>query len=154
MDGRTLNTLTGNRFPMIFGEEAPHLNLPYLEYVRTENGSLKNWASSAEEYARSLEQDNKTLRQNFEEVQSYALALRAELDKAQAAAPAPVAPVSPSVEPGGWRGWRDADPGSASGPWPARTAREVTARTLDPRRAVAPVRGSGPRTARRASPRA
>lgn len=34
MDGRTVSTLTGRRFPMVFGADGPHLDLPFVEQLR------------------------------------------------------------------------------------------------------------------------
>jgi ectoine hydroxylase-related dioxygenase (phytanoyl-CoA dioxygenase family) len=46
LDGRTVGTLTGNRFPMVFGAEGPHLDLPYLTQLRADlaaaEGSLRH----------------------------------------------------------------------------------------------------------------
>ncbi len=68
MDGRTLSKLTGDRFPMIFGEpEESDDALPFL-------GSLK-------EEMRRLQQEGLTLRAMREEAERYAWSLEAEIDR-------------------------------------------------------------------------
>ncbi len=78
MDGRTIGTLTGNRYPMVFGQEGSSFDLPYLEHLRAEQLVLRQTVRAAEEYAHSLENENETLRRMFKEVEQYALSLAAE----------------------------------------------------------------------------
>ncbi len=57
MDGRTLNTLTGSRFPMIFGEyEGVEDAFPFVKAIRDDNRNLRRTAEEATRYARSLEE--------------------------------------------------------------------------------------------------
>lgn len=41
LDGRTVNTLTGNRFPMIFGEDGAHLDMHFVTQMRAEAERLR-----------------------------------------------------------------------------------------------------------------
>ncbi len=41
MDGRTLSTLTGRRFPMAFGEDGPHLDLPFVTQLRADQEAMR-----------------------------------------------------------------------------------------------------------------
>jgi polysaccharide pyruvyl transferase WcaK-like protein len=56
MDGRTLSTLTGNRFPIVFGSlpAEPH---PFVRQMRDDCVALRESQSQAEAYARSLEEN-------------------------------------------------------------------------------------------------
>lgn len=40
MDGRTVSTLTGDRFPMAFGSDGPHLDLPYVVQLRADQRAI------------------------------------------------------------------------------------------------------------------
>jgi hypothetical protein len=41
LDGRTVSTLTGNRFPMIFGEDGAHLDMHFVTQMRAETDRLR-----------------------------------------------------------------------------------------------------------------
>jgi hypothetical protein len=61
MDGRTLGTLTGDTFPMIWGtpEELPY---PFVRHLNQECAALRDSNAAATEYARSLEAEVEKLR--------------------------------------------------------------------------------------------
>ena len=42
MDGRAISTLTGHRFPMIFGQDGPHLDLPFVEQLRSDQQAIQS----------------------------------------------------------------------------------------------------------------
>lgn len=42
MDGRTISTLTGKRFPMIFGEDGPHLDLPFVQQLLSDQQAIQS----------------------------------------------------------------------------------------------------------------
>jgi len=80
MDGRTLNALTGKRFPVVFGEaEPPETAMPFLKALRDENNQLRTTASEAGRYARSLLEHAERLEQARAEAERYAKSLEAEL---------------------------------------------------------------------------
>lgn len=83
MDGRALSTLTGQHFPLVFGEEPSEEHL-YLAHLRGEHRSLREAVRGAEEHIRGLEGENARLRQMREEAERYALTLEAERRKADA----------------------------------------------------------------------
>ncbi|MEO8074796.1 MAG: hypothetical protein ABI818_00620 [Acidobacteriota bacterium] len=85
MDGRTRNTLTGDRFPIVIGE--PGAAWPFLQSVREENRSLRESAAEAERYAMSLAEHAGRLEQMRSETEQYAKALEVELSGVRAAAP-------------------------------------------------------------------
>ncbi|MEP6915169.1 MAG: phytanoyl-CoA dioxygenase family protein [Acidobacteriota bacterium] len=87
MDGRTRNTLTGDQFPIVFGE--PGAAWPFLQSVREENRSLRESAAEAERYARSLAEHAGRLEQMRSEAEQYAKALEVELSGVRAAAARP-----------------------------------------------------------------
>ncbi|MBN9387259.1 MAG: phytanoyl-CoA dioxygenase family protein [Chloroflexi bacterium] len=108
MDGRSLNTLTGNHFPLVFGKEKLASNLLYLDYLRSEHQSLQESVRSTQEYVHSLGQENQKLREMFKEAENYALSLEANMKvlKAQhAEAPAPANLPAPAPARKGLRGW-------------------------------------------------
>ena len=80
MDGRTLNTLTGTRFPIVFGEpENTDSALPFLQGIKEENSQLREMAAEAKRYAHSLLEDNQRREQMRCEAERYAKALEEEL---------------------------------------------------------------------------
>jgi polysaccharide pyruvyl transferase WcaK-like protein len=82
MDGRTMSTLTGDRFPIVFGEhEDPDDALPFLKAVREENRQLRTTALEAERYAKSLLEDNQQRERMRSEAETYAKSLEAELHR-------------------------------------------------------------------------
>jgi hypothetical protein len=73
MDGRTIGTLTGERYPVIHGELSPE---PY-------------------HYVDEMQRDRVALRESFAECEAYALSLAAEVERLRAEAEqAPPAPVA------------------------------------------------------------
>jgi polysaccharide pyruvyl transferase WcaK-like protein len=90
MEGRTLNTLAGSRFPIVFGEyEDIDSALPFWSALNEENRQLREMSDAAARYARSLLEDNQRREQMRSEAESYAKDLEAELARVRAA-PAPV----------------------------------------------------------------
>jgi hypothetical protein len=82
MDGRTLSTLTGDRFPIVFGEpEDGEEALPFVGGLRDEMRLLRATAEESVRYARSLLQEVQTLRAMREETERYAWSLEAELQR-------------------------------------------------------------------------
>jgi hypothetical protein len=61
MDGRTQSILTGSHFPLVAGS-LPAEPYPFVHQLRQENAELREAATRAEEYARSLEEDRERLR--------------------------------------------------------------------------------------------
>jgi hypothetical protein len=87
MDGRTRNTLTGDQFPIVFGQ--PETAWPFLQSVSAENRSLRESAAEAERYARSLAEHAERLEKMRGEAEQYARSLEVELARVRAALPAP-----------------------------------------------------------------
>jgi polysaccharide pyruvyl transferase WcaK-like protein len=82
MDGRTLSTLTGDRFPIVFGEhEDGEEALPFVGGLKDEVRLLRATAEEAVRYAESLSQEVQTLRARREETERYAWSLEAELQR-------------------------------------------------------------------------
>ena len=76
MDGRTLSTLTGTRFPIVFGEhEDAESALPFLRAALDENRLLRDMAAEAERHAKSLLEDNRLREQMRCEAERYANSL-------------------------------------------------------------------------------
>lgn len=87
MDGRTVSTLTGNHFPMVFGDEPPSPRAwTFVEQLATENQRLRESAAEAERYARSLVEHAGNLEQMRKEAEQYAKSLEAELTRLRAVA--------------------------------------------------------------------
>jgi hypothetical protein len=81
MDGRTLSTLTGDRFPIVFGEpEDGEDTLPFVRGLK-EMRLLRATAEESERYTESLLQEVQTLRAMREEAERYAWSLEAELQR-------------------------------------------------------------------------
>ena len=53
MDGRTISTSTGNRWPMLFGDALPE-PYPFVRQLQVDTAFLRNAAARSEEYALSL----------------------------------------------------------------------------------------------------
>ncbi len=88
MDGRTTSTLTGDRFPIIFGEhEDTDEALPFLKALREDNRRLRETAVEAERYTKSLLEDNQRREQMRSEAEAYAKSLEGELAKLRAQPP-------------------------------------------------------------------
>lgn len=88
MDGRTRSTLTGQPFPMIWGDP-PEGEHPYAEQLRLERDALAARFREAERYALSLRDENAALHASRAEAETYARSLEAELEKQRAAAARP-----------------------------------------------------------------
>jgi polysaccharide pyruvyl transferase WcaK-like protein len=87
MDGRTTSTLTGDRFPIVFGEhEDTDEALPFLKALRDENQRLRATAVEAERYTKSLLEDNQRREQMRSEAEAYAISLEGELARLRAQA--------------------------------------------------------------------
>ncbi|MGC4050679.1 MAG: polysaccharide pyruvyl transferase family protein [Paludibaculum sp.] len=85
MDGRTLGTLTGTRYPIVFGaHEDTEAAMPFLRSVLAESAQLREMAAEAERYARSLLEDNQRREEMRQESERYAKSLEAELKKMRA----------------------------------------------------------------------
>jgi len=80
MDARTLNTVSGNRFPVVFGKrEDADSALPFLRGIREENRQLNQMAGEAQRYAHSLLDSNRCLEQMRQESERHANSLLEEL---------------------------------------------------------------------------
>ncbi|HVO11058.1 MAG TPA: polysaccharide pyruvyl transferase family protein [Vicinamibacteria bacterium] len=80
MDGRTLASLTGSRFPVVFGEpEEPEESLPFLRELRRDVSLLRETAEESVRYARSLEGARR-------EAERYAWSLEAEIARLRGSA--------------------------------------------------------------------
>jgi len=77
MDGRTTSTLTGDRFPMLFGA-APTIE-PHVRQLQTDVATLRALRAEAEEYALSLRAANDVLEASIAEATAYARTLEDEL---------------------------------------------------------------------------
>jgi hypothetical protein len=85
MDGRTLNTLTGQRFPIVFGDvETSETALPFLRALTAENRELRNSAAEAERYAKSLVESLEQVEGMRREAEAYAKSLEVELARVRA----------------------------------------------------------------------
>lgn len=83
MDGRTVSTLTGDHFPIVFGDApAPWA---FAEQLAAENGRLRESAGEAERYARSLAEHADRLEQMRREAEQYAQSLEAEVTRLRTA---------------------------------------------------------------------
>jgi hypothetical protein len=78
LDGLTRNNLTGELFPLVWGE-LPGGAPRYLEQLRSDNSELRESRQRAEEYALSLLDENKALHASIAEATTYAHSLEAEL---------------------------------------------------------------------------
>jgi Phytanoyl-CoA dioxygenase (PhyH) len=82
LDGRTRSNLTGDVFPLVWGELPVGLPL-HLEQLRNDNAKLLESRASAEEYARSLLRENEILHASIAEATTYARSLEAEIARLQ-----------------------------------------------------------------------
>jgi hypothetical protein len=86
MDARTVSTLTGNHFPLVFGDEASATRpWAFVEELTAENRRLRESAAEAERYARSLVEHADRLEQMRRETEQYAKSLETELTRLRAA---------------------------------------------------------------------
>jgi polysaccharide pyruvyl transferase WcaK-like protein len=80
MDGRTLNALTGERFPIVFGEsEEPDVALPFFRSLLDNVRRYEVMFRDAERYALSLLEDNRTREGMRAEAERYAKSLEKAL---------------------------------------------------------------------------
>jgi hypothetical protein len=77
MDGRTVNTTTGSLFPMVWGDAFVH-GPDFLCQLVEERAALAESRASAEEYALSLLETNRTLEASLREATAYARSLEEE----------------------------------------------------------------------------
>ena len=91
MDARTVSTLTGNHFPLVFGDEASATRpWAFVDHLTAENRRLQETAAEAERYALSLADHAARLEELRAEAEQYAKSLEAEVERLRAAlAPAP-----------------------------------------------------------------
>ena len=80
MDGRTISTLTGDRFPLVSGVASGE-PYRYVEQLRNDLATTTESLRSAESYVQSLDEHRREHERSAEE---YAQALRADLETAHA----------------------------------------------------------------------
>jgi polysaccharide pyruvyl transferase WcaK-like protein len=87
MDGRTVNTLSGKRYPIVFGDY-PDIEaaMPFLQAIQEENRHLREAAEEAARYAKSLAEDNQRREQMRCEAEKYAKSLEEELARLRSSA--------------------------------------------------------------------
>jgi len=78
MDARTRSVLTGNHFPVVYGDPCvdPH---PYIVHLEQERHELRHMASEAEKYALSLRDENLMLSKSIQQATGYAKSLEQEI---------------------------------------------------------------------------
>jgi hypothetical protein len=74
MDGRTISILTGKRFPIIAGSLSTQ-PYPFLQQLRGDCERLTQMRAESEQYALSLERENRILAQKRQEAERYAQSL-------------------------------------------------------------------------------
>jgi hypothetical protein len=86
MDGRTLSTVGGHRFPIVFGEhEDVDVAIPFVRALKEENRRLAESVSEATRYAHSLVEDNQRRESMRREAEIYAKSLEHELSRVRSA---------------------------------------------------------------------
>jgi hypothetical protein len=83
MDGRTQSTLTGDHFPMVAGS-LPAEPYPFVRQLRHDCAALRESAARSEEYALSLEAENRKLQEALQNAARYVSALEADLQSRRA----------------------------------------------------------------------
>jgi len=78
MDGRTQSILTGNHFPIVAGS-LPAEPYPFIRQLRDDCTALRDGVARAEEFAVSLQQENRLLRESMQEATTYARSLEEEM---------------------------------------------------------------------------
>ncbi|MEA2718962.1 MAG: hypothetical protein QOJ39_826 [Candidatus Eremiobacteraeota bacterium] len=81
MDGRTLSTLTGARFPVVAGSLPPEPH-PYVRELQDAATDLRAQSVAAVEYATSLREANTALEQSMHDATRYAADLKEQLTQA------------------------------------------------------------------------
>ena len=80
MDGRTVNTLSGKRYPIVFGDYADvESTMPFLQTVQEEVRQLREASDEAARFAISLADDNQRRERMRCEAEEYARCLEDEL---------------------------------------------------------------------------
>lgn len=82
MDARTRSILTGNHFPVVYGELAAEPD-PFVRQLQQEEAAQADKAQQAEEYALSLRDQSDRLHASIAEATQYAKSLEAEVEKLQ-----------------------------------------------------------------------
>ena len=80
MDARTRSILTGDRFPIVYGELDPTPD-PFVQQMRLEQAAQTDKANEAEQYALSLRDAHDLLQESLNAATVYAKSLEAEVDK-------------------------------------------------------------------------
>jgi Phytanoyl-CoA dioxygenase (PhyH) len=78
MDGRTLNTLTGSPFPIVWGD-GPTEPDGFVRQLMEDRAALSESRARAEEYALSLQETNRVLQASLHDATTYARSLESEL---------------------------------------------------------------------------
>lgn len=82
MDGRTVNTLSGARYPIVFGDYSDvESTMPFLQVIQEENRHLREAAAEAERYAISLAEDAERREQMRSEAERYAVSLADDAER-------------------------------------------------------------------------
>jgi polysaccharide pyruvyl transferase WcaK-like protein len=80
MDARTLDTVSGTRFPVVFGEyQDVEAGLPFVRDIRAERQRYAEMAAESERYAKSLLADNEQREVMRGDAERYARSLEEEL---------------------------------------------------------------------------
>lgn len=88
MDGRTVSTLTGDHYPIVFeGDRVSTQPWAFLQHVTDENRRLREAAAEAERYAKSLAEHAGQLERMRAEAERYAQSLELELTRLRAGVP-------------------------------------------------------------------
>jgi len=82
MDARTRSILTGNHFPVVYGEQAAEPD-PFVRQLQQDEAAQADKANQAEEYALSLRDQSDRLQASLAEATQYAKSLEAEVAKLQ-----------------------------------------------------------------------
>jgi polysaccharide pyruvyl transferase WcaK-like protein len=77
MDARTRGILTGDHFPVVFGEQASEPD-PFVRQLKQDHAAQTDKATQAEEYALSLRDQNTQLQMSIAEATKYAQSLEAQ----------------------------------------------------------------------------
>lgn len=77
MDARTRGILTGDHFPIVFGEQSSEPD-PFVRQLQQEHAAQTDKAAQAEEYALSLRDQNTQLQMSIAEATKYAQSLEAQ----------------------------------------------------------------------------
>jgi hypothetical protein len=78
MDARTRGILTGDHFPIVYGEQSSVPD-PFVRQLQQEHAAQTDRAAQSEEYALSLRDQNTQLQASIAEATKYARSLEAEI---------------------------------------------------------------------------